>query len=156
MVNLAQWDVGVQLKNELTLNSIDPLSYTSICKILAPGALKVSLGSWHMQIVNQKSPSVSFLEMKLILPARSNQLKSLKLHLLNGLLNLLLHVCSQKVMLQKKKTLQNKFTSALSLHARLWDQQYAYLSPIRGNGRMLTLVKGEHGSSSGKKKRHSC
>lgn len=27
----------------------------------------------------------------------------LKLHLLNGLLNLLLHVCSQKFMLQKKK-----------------------------------------------------
>lgn len=63
----------MQLKSELTLNSIDPLSYTSICKILAPGDLKVSLGSWHMQIVNQKNPSVSFLEMKLILPARSNQ-----------------------------------------------------------------------------------
>ena len=42
-----------------------------------------------------------FSEIKFFLPATSNKLKSLKLHLFNGLLNLLLHVCSQNVVLEK-------------------------------------------------------
>lgn len=45
-------------------------------------------------------------------------IKSLKLYLLIGLLNLLLRVCSQKVILLKK-FLKNKYPSIFSLHARL-------------------------------------